>query len=100
MGANVRGVATPRSIAVDDFQALMLSVECLATGIGDAAFCNFPRFASVRDMVEPGHLDQLLHPGFENPDAYKADVIATGLPASPGAADCMNRRRKPAATSR
>lgn len=41
---------------------------------------------AVRDMVEPGHLDQLLHPGFENPDAYKADVIATGLPASPGAA--------------
>jgi len=41
---------------------------------------------AVRDMVEPGHLDQLLHPGFENPDAYKNDVIATGLPASPGAA--------------
>ncbi|KAL6609990.1 hypothetical protein ACP70R_039959 [Stipagrostis hirtigluma subsp. patula] len=37
-------------------------------------------------MVEPGHLDQLLHPQFEDPSAYKDQVIATGLPASPGAA--------------
>uniref|UniRef100_A0A0E0HE99 Pyruvate, phosphate dikinase n=2 Tax=Oryza nivara TaxID=4536 RepID=A0A0E0HE99_ORYNI len=37
-------------------------------------------------MVEPGHLDQLLHPQFENPSGYKDKVIATGLPASPGAA--------------
>lgn len=41
---------------------------------------------AVRDLVEPGHLDQLLHPGFKDPQAYKADVIAKGLPASPGAA--------------
>ena len=41
---------------------------------------------AVRDMVEPGHLDQLLHPGFEDITAYKDDVIAKGLPASPGAA--------------
>ena len=34
--------------------------------------------------VEPGALDQLLHPTLD-PDAKK-DVIATGLPASPGAA--------------
>jgi len=37
-------------------------------------------------MVEPGHLDQLLHPNFVNEEAYKSDVIAEGLPASPGAA--------------
>ncbi|RXH72085.1 hypothetical protein DVH24_025586 [Malus domestica] len=37
-------------------------------------------------MVEPQHLDQLLHPQFENPTAYKDKVLATGLPASPGAA--------------
>lgn len=39
-------------------------------------------------MVEPGHLDQLLHPQFANPGAasYKGKVITTGLPASPGAA--------------
>lgn len=37
-------------------------------------------------MVEPQHLDQLLHPQFEAPAAYKEKVVATGLPASPGAA--------------
>lgn len=37
-------------------------------------------------MVEPGHLDQILHPQFANPSAYKNQVITTGLPASPGAA--------------
>ncbi|XP_059311929.1 pyruvate, phosphate dikinase, chloroplastic isoform X2 [Lycium ferocissimum] len=37
-------------------------------------------------MVEPQHLDQLLHPQFENPSAYKDKVVAKGLPASPGAA--------------
>lgn len=41
---------------------------------------------AVRDLVEPGHLDQLLHPGFKDVLAYKSDVIAKGLPASPGAA--------------
>ena len=34
--------------------------------------------------VEPGHLDQLLHPMFDK--SAKRDVLATGLPASPGAA--------------
>jgi pyruvate, orthophosphate dikinase len=34
--------------------------------------------------VEPGHLDQLLHPMID-PNS-KIDVLATGLPASPGAA--------------
>ena len=37
-------------------------------------------------MVEGTHLDQLLHPQFKNVDAYAADVLGTGLPASPGAA--------------
>ena len=34
--------------------------------------------------VEPGHLDQLLHPMFDK--SAKRDVMAQGLPASPGAA--------------
>jgi len=34
--------------------------------------------------VEPGALDQLLHPMID--DGYQRDVIAKGLPASPGAA--------------
>lgn len=39
-------------------------------------------------MVSPDHLDQLLHPRFDDTesDGYKGDVVATGLPASPGAA--------------
>jgi pyruvate, orthophosphate dikinase len=41
---------------------------------------------AVRQMVEPGHIDQLLHPRFADGSADAADVIATGLPASPGAA--------------
>ena len=34
--------------------------------------------------VEPGHLDQLLHPMFDK--SAKREVLSTGLPASPGAA--------------
>ncbi|XP_047319353.1 pyruvate, phosphate dikinase, chloroplastic-like [Impatiens glandulifera] len=41
---------------------------------------------TVIKMVEPRHLDQLLHPQFEDPSAYKEKVLTKGLPASPGAA--------------
>jgi pyruvate,orthophosphate dikinase len=37
-------------------------------------------------LVEPTHVDQLLHPQFKDEAAYAADVIGVGLPASPGAA--------------
>jgi len=37
-------------------------------------------------LVEPTHIDQLLHPQFKDEVAYKKDVIGFGLPASPGAA--------------
>ncbi len=37
-------------------------------------------------MVEPRHLDQLLHPMFENEKGYQRSVITKGLAASPGAA--------------
>jgi len=36
--------------------------------------------------VEATHLDQLLHPQFEDEAAYKPSVVGKGLPASPGAA--------------
>jgi pyruvate,orthophosphate dikinase len=36
--------------------------------------------------VEPKQLDSLLHPAFYTEDLKKAEVIAKGLPASPGAA--------------
>lgn len=35
-------------------------------------------------MVEPTHLDQLLHPQFEDVTKYERDVLGRGLPASPG----------------
>ena len=41
---------------------------------------------AVKELVEPGHLDQLLHPGFKDAAGYQDNVIGTGLPASPGAA--------------
>ncbi|MDX1420934.1 MAG: pyruvate, phosphate dikinase [Rubricoccaceae bacterium] len=41
---------------------------------------------AVRDMVEPRHIDQLLHPRFADPQGYHDGVIGKGLPASPGAA--------------
>ncbi len=59
--------------------ALRTAVDLVREGITD-------KVTAVRDLVEPGHLDQLLHPGFKDEAAYQNDVLATGLPASPGAA--------------
>ncbi|XP_010912087.1 pyruvate, phosphate dikinase 2 [Elaeis guineensis] len=58
--------------------AVKIAVDMVKEGLVDTH--------SAIKMVEPGHLDQLLHPQFEDPSAYKDKVIATGLPASPGAA--------------
>ncbi|NBC18048.1 MAG: pyruvate, phosphate dikinase [Bacteroidetes bacterium] len=41
---------------------------------------------AVRELVEPNHLDQLLHPHFAEDEDYQDDILGTGLPASPGAA--------------
>ncbi|TVQ15391.1 MAG: pyruvate, phosphate dikinase [Balneolaceae bacterium] len=41
---------------------------------------------AVRDLVEPQHLDQLLHPQFTDDEPIAKDILGTGLPASPGAA--------------
>ena len=38
------------------------------------------------NMVEPRHLEQLLHPEFENATAMAKSLVGSGLPASPGAA--------------
>ncbi|KAL1807362.1 hypothetical protein ACET3Z_024352 [Daucus carota] len=58
--------------------AVKIAVDMVNEGLVDAR--------TAIKMVEPQHLDQLLHPQFENPSAYKDKVVATGLPASPGAA--------------
>ena len=59
--------------------ALRIATEMVHEGLTD-------KKTAVRDLVEPGHLDQLLHPAFKDRLAYKDQVMATGLPASPGAA--------------
>lgn len=41
---------------------------------------------AIRDLIEPGHIDQLLHPQFPDEEIDPDDVIGEGLPASPGAA--------------
>ncbi len=41
---------------------------------------------AVRDLVEPRHIEGLLHPRFSDTTNYTDRVIGTGLPASPGAA--------------
>ncbi|KAG6482809.1 pyruvate, phosphate dikinase 2-like [Zingiber officinale] len=58
--------------------AVKIAVDMVKEGLVDTR--------SAIKMVEPGHVDQLLHPQFEDPSAYKDKVIGTGLPASPGAA--------------
>jgi pyruvate, orthophosphate dikinase len=58
--------------------AVKIAVELVAEGVLDTD--------SAIMLVEPTHLDQLLHPQFLDEEAYKPSVIGTGLPASPGAA--------------
>ncbi|MBX2821881.1 MAG: pyruvate, phosphate dikinase [Rhodothermaceae bacterium] len=59
--------------------AIKIAVDMVNSGLVD-------KKSAVRDLVEPGHIDQLLHPRFENETGYADKVIAKGLPASPGAA--------------
>lgn len=56
----------------------------VATALVDEGLVSKAR--AISKLVEPRHLAQLLHPQFEAPEAYKKDVIGTGMPASPGAA--------------
>ncbi|MEQ8523252.1 pyruvate, phosphate dikinase [Gracilimonas sp.] len=41
---------------------------------------------AIRDLVDPGHIEQLLHPQFKEDALNGSKVLGTGLPASPGAA--------------
>lgn len=58
--------------------ALRIAVEMVEEGLIDK------KTAVTR--VDPNQLDQLLHPRFDGEAVKKAQVIAKGLPASPGAA--------------
>ncbi len=55
-----------------------IAIEMLKEGIIDE------KEAILRQ--EPNKLDELLHPVFKKEDEAKAEVLTTGLPASPGAA--------------
>jgi pyruvate, orthophosphate dikinase len=59
--------------------ALKIAVDMVAEGLTS-------KETAVRDLVEPRHLDQLLHPRFKDVTSYSSDVLTSGLPASPGAA--------------
>ncbi len=61
--------------------ALKIAVDLVEEGA-----CT--RDYAVLNLVEPGHLDQMLHPHFADEQAYRKEgrVISKGLPASPGAA--------------
>lgn len=41
---------------------------------------------AVLKLVEPNHLDQLLHPQIDSKQVAEEEILGTGLPASPGAA--------------
>ncbi|MFQ5571719.1 MAG: pyruvate, phosphate dikinase, partial [Rhodothermales bacterium] len=59
--------------------AIKIAVDMVQEGLTD-------KERAVRELVEPQHLDQLLHPAFKDESEYKDQVLAIGLPASPGAA--------------
>lgn len=58
--------------------AVRIAVEMVDEGLIDK------KTAVLR--VDPAQLDQLLHPRFDEASASAAEVLASGLPASPGAA--------------
>jgi pyruvate,orthophosphate dikinase len=61
--------------------AIKIAVDMVAEGLIDKS-------KAVADLVEPDHVDQLLHKRFADEDGYRkaGSVIASGLGASPGAA--------------
>jgi pyruvate,orthophosphate dikinase len=59
--------------------ALKIAVDMVSEGIIDTRM-------AVSDLVEPMHLDQILHPQLDVSEILEQDIIGRGLPASPGAA--------------
>ncbi len=59
--------------------AVRIAVDMVDEGLVD-------KEKAVKDLVEPRHVEQLLHPQLEEGDVNKEDWIGSGLPASPGAA--------------
>ena len=62
-----------------DPAALKIAVDMVDDGL-------IEKDHAVKNLVEPGHLEQLFHPQFASDVDYKQDVMGEGLPVSPGAA--------------
>jgi len=59
--------------------AIRIAVDMVEEGLID-------RQKAVKSLVEPNHLDQLLHPQIDESAENDDSVLGSGLPASPGAA--------------
>lgn len=59
--------------------ALRIAVEMVEEGI-------IEKEAAILKLIEPEHLDQVLHPQFDANDIKPKAILGKGLPASPGAA--------------
>jgi pyruvate,orthophosphate dikinase len=59
--------------------AIKIAVDMVEDGL-------ISRTGAVQKLVEPGHLDQLLHPQLSQSDIKDHEILGEGLPASPGAA--------------
>lgn len=59
--------------------ALKIAVDMVKEGLVD-------KETAIRDLIEPEHLDQVLHPQFDPKDIKQNSILGKGLPASPGAA--------------
>lgn len=59
--------------------AVKIAVDMVEEGITT-------REKALRDLVEPAHIDQLLHPQLKDEEINQDNILGTGLPASPGAA--------------
>jgi pyruvate,orthophosphate dikinase len=59
--------------------AIRIAVELVEEGV-------VTKPEAVLNLVDPLHLDQLLHPQLNEDDIREEDIIGRGLPASPGAA--------------
>lgn len=59
--------------------AIKIAVDLVNKGVLD-------KEEAISNLVEPEHIEQLLHPQFSSLDDSEEDIIGSGLPASPGAA--------------
>tara|TARA_R110000868_G_scaffold304437_17_gene565277 strand:+ start:5222 stop:7885 length:2664 start_codon:yes stop_codon:yes gene_type:complete len=61
------------------FAAVKIAVDLVNQGV-------MSKEEAISNLVEPEHIEQLLHPQFSTVDVLEKEIIGSGLPASPGAA--------------